>query len=55
MTALAVAVIDREGALVCVVSMAGLTPQMMQDGQPVFLENLQATAARVRRALGIEG
>lgn len=53
MTALAVPVLDRDGVPVCVVSMAGLTPQMMQDGKPVFLEKLQATAARVRRDLGI--
>jgi DNA-binding IclR family transcriptional regulator len=53
MTALAVPVLDRDGAPVCVVSMAGLTPQMMQDGKPVFLDKLQATAARVRHDLGI--
>lgn len=52
LTALAVPVLDRRGALVCAVSMAGLTPQMMQDGVPVHLARLQSAAARIEDALG---
>ncbi len=55
LTALAVPVFDADGELICAISFAGLTPQMIRDGHPVHLERLQKTAAQVRRALGIEG
>jgi len=51
-TALAVPVFDSEGQMLCCVSMAGLTPQMVERGKPVFLQRLQAAAEAVR--LGVE-
>ena len=48
LSALAVPVIDRDGQLVCSLSMGGLTPQMVQRGQPLHLKRLQAAAEQVR-------
>lgn len=47
-TALAVPVFGADGQLECCVSMAGLTPQMVERGKPVFLGRLQAAAEAVR-------
>lgn len=51
LTALAVPVMNRSGELVCAVSLAGLTPQMMRDGEPVHLGKLHATAMRIQAEL----
>ena len=50
-TALAVPVFDSEGQMTCCVSMAGLTPQMVERGKPVFLKRLQAAAEAVRAGI----
>lgn len=47
LTALAVPVLDAQGALVCAISIAGLTPQMVSRGRPVHLDRLVAAAARI--------
>ena len=46
LTALAVPIRSPAGDLVCAVSIAGLTPQMVEDGRPVHLGRLQ-DAARI--------
>lgn len=51
LTALAAPVLDRSGALVCAVSMAGLTPQMVARGKPVHLDRLRRAAARIAARL----
>ncbi len=48
LSALAVPVLDGDGAIVCALSMGGLTPQMARRGQPVHLKRLQAAAEAVR-------
>jgi DNA-binding IclR family transcriptional regulator len=44
LTALAVPIRSPTGDLVCAVSIAGLTPQMVEDGRPVHLARLQDAA-----------
>lgn len=51
LTALAVPVMGQDGKPICCVSIAGLTPQMVRDGEPIFLGQLQATAQRVAREI----
>ena len=51
LTALAVPVRNRQGRVVCAVSIAGLTPQMMERGRPVHLDRLQTAAARIESEL----
>lgn len=51
LSALAVPVFDRQGRLVCAVSAAGLTPQMVRRGRPVHLERLLAAARAVAERL----
>lgn len=51
LTALAVPVFDREHRLVCAISIAGLTPQMVHNGKPVHLARLQAAAERIAARL----
>jgi IclR family transcriptional regulator, KDG regulon repressor len=51
MTALAVPVLDAEGRVTCCISMAGLTPQMVERGKPVYLQRLQAAADEVRAGI----
>lgn len=51
LTALAVPVLDRNGDVVCCISMAGLTPQMVSRGRPVHLARLQAAAEQIERRL----
>jgi DNA-binding IclR family transcriptional regulator len=53
LAALAVPVLDTDGHIVCALSMAGLTPQMVGDREPVFLPRMLAAAQTVRRSLGI--
>lgn len=48
LSAVAVPVLDADGSIVCALSMGGLTPQMVQRGQPLHLERLQAAATVVR-------
>ena len=48
LSALAVPVLDGDGSIVCALSMAGLTPQMVHRGQPRHLKRLQAAAEAVR-------
>ncbi|WBU52985.1 IclR family transcriptional regulator [Paracoccus sp. SCSIO 75233] len=55
LTALAIPIFDRDGSVICALSVAGLTPQMMRGDEPIYLERLQKTAAKVRRDLGIHG
>ncbi|MBD8664218.1 IclR family transcriptional regulator [Rhizobium sp. CFBP 8752] len=51
LTALAVPVRDRNGEIVCCISMAGLTPQMISRGRPVHLARLQSAAEQIERRL----
>ena len=51
LTALAVAVLDTQGALVCAISIAGLTPQMVSRGRPIHLDRLRAAADRIAAQL----
>ena len=53
LAALAVPVLDADGQIVCALSMAGLTPQMVGDVEPVHLSRMLAAAEKVRLALGI--
>jgi DNA-binding IclR family transcriptional regulator len=50
-TALAVPVLDGEERIICCLSMAGLTPQMVERGRPVHLRRLQDAAAALRDKL----
>jgi DNA-binding IclR family transcriptional regulator len=52
LSALAVPVLDGQARLVCCVSIAGLTPQMVDRGRPVHLARLQEVARGVSAALG---
>jgi DNA-binding IclR family transcriptional regulator len=51
LSALAVPVLDNDNSIVCSLSMAGLTPQMVDRGQPRHLKRLQAAAQAVRARL----
>lgn len=51
LTALATAVCDQRGQLVCAISIAGLTPQMARRGKPVHLDRLRAAADRIAARL----
>ena len=53
LAALAVPVLDEDGAIICAMSMAGLTPQMVQDSQPVHLDIMLKAAEQVRGMLGV--
>lgn len=55
LTALAVPVRDPDENIVCSVSMAGLTPQMIETGKPVHLKRLQKAAESVARRLRLSG
>lgn len=52
LTALAAPVFDDDGNIVCSVSLAGLTPQLIKNGKPVHLKRLQEMADRLRGRLG---
>lgn len=51
LTAVAVPVRDRAGDVVCCISMAGLTPQMVGRGRPIHLDRLRAAADQIERRL----
>jgi DNA-binding IclR family transcriptional regulator len=55
LTALAVPVRTPAGRIVCCVSMAGLTPQLVVGGKPVHLKRLQQAAESVERRLRLAG
>ena len=55
LTALAVPVQGPSGNIVCALSMAGLTPQMVEQGKPLHLKRLQAAADSVARRLLLAG
>jgi DNA-binding IclR family transcriptional regulator len=55
LTALAVPVHSPEGNIVCSISMAGLTPQMIENGKPVHLAHLQKSAESMARRLRLSG
>jgi len=55
LTALAVPVRNPSGQVVCSVSMAGLTPQMIEQGKPIHLKRLQAAGESVERRLRMSG
>jgi len=52
LAALAVPVLDADGQIICALSMAGLTPQMVGKDGPAYLDRMLEAADRVRRALG---
>ncbi len=51
LTALAVPVYGPGGDIVCCISMAGLTPQMVGRGRPIHLDRLRAAAEKIERRL----
>ena len=55
LTALAVPVRDPAGAVACAISVAGLTPQMVQRGRPLHLGRLQEAAAAIEAVLASPG
>jgi DNA-binding IclR family transcriptional regulator len=52
LSAVAVPVLDNDNMPVCAISIAGLTPQLVKDGEPVHLQRLQEAAARIQSQLG---
>jgi IclR family transcriptional regulator, KDG regulon repressor len=52
LTALAVPILDEKGAPLCVISIGGLTPQMVERGRPVHLKRMMAAAETIRGRLG---
>lgn len=52
LSALAVPILDRSGALLCAISLAGLTPQMSRRGRPVHLDRLLRAAATIAARIG---
>ncbi|MGI3168999.1 IclR family transcriptional regulator [Pseudooceanicola sp. C21-150M6] len=52
LTALAVPVMGHDGLPVCSISIAGLTPQMVRDGEPAYLKQVQQTAGRIAQQIG---
>ena len=55
LTALAVPVRGLGDEVVCSISIAGLSPQMVERGKPVHLQRLQAAAESVARQLRLSG
>jgi DNA-binding IclR family transcriptional regulator len=51
LTALAAPVHGKDGEIVCCISIAGLTPQMVNRGRPVHLERILAAAEQIERRL----
>jgi IclR family KDG regulon transcriptional repressor len=51
LSALAVPILDEEGALLCAVSLGGLTPQMSERGKPFHLDRLRSAAEAISRHL----
>jgi len=54
LSAIAVPVLDADGSIICGLSMAGLTPQMVGNDKPMHLDAMLEAARRVQRALGID-
>lgn len=52
LSALAVPVRGPQGDVVCAISIAGLTPQMVSRNRPVHLARIQRAAAAIERRLG---
>ena len=52
LSALAVPVRGPQGEVVCAISIAGLTPQMVSRNRPVHLARIQRAAAAIERRLG---
>lgn len=50
---LAVPVLDDDGSIICALSLAGLTPQMLENGKPVHLDLMLEAAETVRIQLGM--
>jgi DNA-binding IclR family transcriptional regulator len=50
-SALAVPVAGPDGAIVCAISIAGLTPQLVSRNKPVHLSQIQQAAAMIERRL----
>lgn len=55
LTALAVPVREPSGAVACCISLAGLTPQMVQRGRPLHLARLQEAARAIEAVLASPG
>lgn len=53
LAALAVPVLAEDGSIICALSMAGLTPQMVIGDRPAHLDMMLDAAKRVRAALGV--
>jgi IclR family transcriptional regulator, KDG regulon repressor len=53
LTALAIPVRDEAGDIVCSISLAGLTPQMVDRGRPVHLARLQEAGRALEAALAV--
>jgi IclR family KDG regulon transcriptional repressor len=51
LAALALPILDREGELLCAISMGGLTPQMSLRGRPIQLDRLRSAAQAIRLRL----
>ncbi|MBP0438331.1 IclR family transcriptional regulator [Tianweitania sediminis] len=51
LSAIAVPVRDTAGEIVCALSIAGLTPQLVNRGKPVHLERMQRAAGELERRL----
>ncbi len=51
LTALAVPILDAKGQLICAISIAGLTPQMVRRGKPAHLDRLKAAASHIQAVL----
>ncbi len=52
LTALAVPVRSKSGDIVCSLSIAGLTPQMVEGDRPIHLERLQSASRQIQTRLG---
>ncbi len=51
LSALAIPIRDPDGAIVCAISIAGLTPQLVSRNKPVHLPRMQKAAAMIERRL----
>lgn len=52
LTALAMPVFEQSGKLLCVISIAGLSPQMIRQGRPVNLDDVTAAVKKIEAKLG---
>lgn len=55
LTAVAVPVLDADGQIICAISMAGLTPQIVGENETVHVQRLLNAGQKIRHALGIAG